>query len=112
MIFTLILALAFAIVAVIFALQNTEVVTVAFFSLSYEGSLALVILVAVALGILIGVLVMTPGNIRNKISSTRNRKKVSSLEASLDEQKSKLAALEKPVPPESEADELKSPDSQ
>jgi uncharacterized integral membrane protein len=112
MIFTLILALAFAIVAVIFALQNTEVVTVAFFSLSYEGSLALVILVAVALGILIGVLVMTPGNIRNKISSTRNRKKVSSLEASLDEQKSKLAALEKPVPPEPEADELKSPDSQ
>jgi len=111
MVFTLILALAFAIVAVIFALQNTEVVTVAFFSLSYEGSLALVILVAVALGILIGVLVMAPGNIKNRISSSRNRKKIGSLEASLDEHKSKLAELEKPVPPESDADESKSPDS-
>jgi len=112
MVFTLILALAFAIVAVIFALQNTDVVTVTFFSLSYEGSLALIILVAVALGILIGVLVMTPGNIKNKISSTRNRKKVSSLESSLEEHKSKLAALEKPVPPEPEVDELKPPDPQ
>ena len=112
MIFTLILALAFAIVAVIFALQNTDVVTVAFFSLSYEGSLALVILVAVALGILIGVLVMTPGNIKNKISSTRNRKKVSSLESSLEEHKSKLAALEKPASPKPEIDELPPPDPQ
>ena len=112
MVFTLILALAFAIVAVIFALQNTDVVTVTFFSLSYEGSLALIILVAVALGILIGVLVMTPGNIKNKISSTRNRKKVSSLESSLEEHKSKLAALEKPTPPEPEVDELKPPDPQ
>ncbi len=112
MVFTLILALAFAIVAVIFALQNTDVVTVTFFSLSYEGSLALVILVAVALGILIGVLVMTPGNIKNKISSTRNRRKIGSLEASLDEHKSKLATLEKPAPSELEADELKTPDSQ
>jgi len=111
MVFTLILALAFAIVAVIFALQNTDVVTVTFFSLSYEGSLALVILVAVALGILIGVLVMTPGNIKNKISSTRNRKKVSSLESSLEEHRSKLAALEQPAPPEPEADEPKPSDS-
>ena len=112
MVFTLILALAFAIVAVIFALQNTDVVTITFFSLSYEGSLALIILVAVALGILIGVLVMTPGNIKNKISSTRNRKKVSSLESSLQEHKSKLAALEKPAPPEPKVDELPPPDPQ
>jgi len=99
MVFALILALAFAIVAVIFALQNTEVVTVSFFSLSYTGSLALVILVAVALGILIGVLVMTPGNIKNKIASSRSRKKIGSLEASLEEQKAKLMEAEKPASP-------------
>jgi len=97
MVFALILALAFAIVAVIFALQNTEVVTVSFFSLSYTGSLALVILVAVALGILIGVLVMAPGNIKNKIASSRSRKKIGSLEASLEEQKAKLMEAEKPA---------------
>lgn len=99
MVVSLILALAFAIVAVIFALQNTAVVTVTFFNLSLEGSLALVILVAVALGILIGVLVMTPGRVRSSLASARNRKKIGELEANLDEKKSKLAALEKPTPP-------------
>jgi uncharacterized integral membrane protein len=99
MVVSLILALAFAIVAVIFALQNTAVVTVTFFSLSFEGSLALVILVAVALGILIGVLVMTPGRVKSSLVSARNRKKIGELEASLNEQKSKLAAMEKPAPP-------------
>jgi len=114
MVFALILALAFAIVAVIFALQNTDVVVVTFFSFTFEGSLALVILVAVALGILIGVLVMAPGNIKNKIASTRSRKKIGSLEASLDEQKSKLAAMKKPAAPAPapEVDERKPPDYQ
>ena len=100
MVFALILALAIAIVAVIFALQNTAIVTVTFFSVSFEGSLALVILVAVAVGILIGALVMTPGSIKNRLANVRSRKKISSLEASLDEQRVKLAQAEKPVSPE------------
>ena len=99
MIFTLILALAFALVAVIFALQNATIVTVSLFGYPFEGSLALMILVAVAIGILIGVLVMIPGNIKNKLASSRSRKKIGSLEASLDEHKSKLASLEKPADP-------------
>ena len=99
MVVSLILALAFAIVAVIFALQNTAVVTVTFFSLSFEGSLALVILVVVAVGILIGVLVMAPGRVKSSLSNARNRKKIGSLEASLDEKKAKLTEAEKPAPP-------------
>jgi uncharacterized integral membrane protein len=99
MVVSLILALAFAIVAVIFALQNTTVVTVSFFALSFEGSLALVILVVVAVGILIGVLVMTPGRVKSSLSNARNRKRIGELEASLDEHKSKLATMEKPAPP-------------
>ena len=100
MVFALILALAFAIVAVIFALQNPAMVTVSLFGYPFEGSLALVILVAVAVGILIGVLVMTPGSIKSSLSNARNRKKIDSLEASLDEHKSKLAAADKSTPPE------------
>lgn len=101
MVILLILALAVAIVAVIFALQNIDMVTVSFFTLSFDGSLALVILLSVALGILIGVLVMAPGNIKNKLTSTRNRKKIGALEASLNDHKSKLAALEEPAAPAS-----------
>lgn len=102
MVFALILALAIAIVAVIFALQNTAIVTVTFFSVSFEGSLALVILVAVAVGILIGALVMTPGSIKNRLANVRSRKKISSLEASLDEQRVRLAQSEKPVSSQNE----------
>ena len=118
MVFALILALAFAIVAVIFALQNPMTVTVSLFGYPFEGSLALVILVAVAVGILIGVLVMTPGRIKSSLSNARNRKKIGSLEASLDEHKSTIAASEKPaVPapapaPAPKADETPKPDGQ
>ena len=97
MIFALILALAFAIIAVIFALQNPMMVTVSLFGYPFDGSLALVILVAVAVGILIGVLVMTPGRIKSSLSNARNRKKIGSLEASLDEHKSKLTEAERPA---------------
>jgi putative membrane protein len=102
MVFALILALAIAIVAVIFALQNTAIVTVTFFSVSFEGSLALVILVAVAVGILIGALVMTPGSIKNRLANVRSRKKISSLEASLDEQRVRLSQAEKPASSQNE----------
>jgi putative membrane protein len=100
MVFALILALAFAIVAVIFALQNPMMVPVSLFGYQFEGSLALVILVAVAVGILIGVLVMAPGRIKSGLSNARSRKKISSLEASLDEHKARLSQAEKPAPPE------------
>ena len=112
MVILLILALAVAIVAVIFALQNIDMVTVTFFTISYDGSLALVILLSVALGILIGVLVMAPGNIKNKLASTRSRRKIGALEASLDDHKSKLAALEEPAVSAStqKVDEPKNPE--
>ena len=99
MVFALILALAFAIVAVIFALQNPNIVTVSLFGYPFEGSLALVILVAVAVGILIGVLVMTPGRVKSSLSNARNRKKIGELEVNLEEQKAKLSQAEKPAPP-------------
>ena len=103
MVFALILALAIAIVAVFFALENTMMVTVSFFGYGVEGSLALFILLSVGVGILIGVLIMTPGRIKSSLSNARNRKKIGSLEASLDEQKAKqtdVAKSSSPEPPE------------
>jgi len=107
MIVALILALAFAIAAVIFALQNPTVVTVSLFGYPVEGSLALFILIAVSVGILIGVLIMTPGRIKSGLTNARNRKKIGSLESSLDEHKSKLASMGKPASSAPEVDELR-----
>ena len=105
MVFALILALAIAIVAVFFALENTMIVTVSFFGYAVDGSLALFLLVAVGVGLLLGVLIMTPGRIRSSLSNARNRKKIGALESSLDEHKIKLAVAEQPAPsPASKSD--------
>jgi uncharacterized integral membrane protein len=96
MVFTLILALTIAILAVFFALENTMMVTVSFFGYGVDGSLALFILIAVGMGVLIGVLIMTPGRIKSSMSNARNRKKINRLETSLDEHKAKLIEAGKP----------------
>jgi uncharacterized integral membrane protein len=107
MVFSLILALVISILAVFFALENTMTVTVSFFGYGVDGSLALFILIGLVIGVVVGVLLMTPGRIRSSLSNARQRKKIGSLEASLEEQAFRLAALEKPVPPD--VDELEPP---
>jgi putative membrane protein len=95
MIFALILALVISIVMVFFALENPLVVSVSFFGYAFQGSLALFILAAMGVGVLIGLLLMLPGRIKSGLSNARHRKKIGTLEASLEEHKTKLAAMEK-----------------
>jgi putative membrane protein len=71
----LVLGLIIAVVAVIFALQNTAAVTVSFFIWQFDQSLALVLLLAVALGVLIAVLTLLPTVIREKWQLSGRRKK-------------------------------------
>jgi len=91
---TLILALIFAILAVIFASQNPEVVTISFYGFAIEGSLAVVILISVGIGVVIGALILTPGAIKRGLELRSHRKKVGGLEKTLDEQKDKIAKAE------------------
>jgi uncharacterized integral membrane protein len=111
MVFALILALIMAIVMVFFALENPVMVTVSFFGYAVQGSLALIIMVAMGIGVLIGLLIVIPGRIKSGLSNARNRKKIGTLESSLEEQKIRLAAMEKLAesasPPEFETTEGK-----
>ena len=91
---TLILALIFAILAVIFASQNPEVVTISFYGYSVEGSLAVVILISVGLGIIIGALIMAPGAIKRGLELRSQRRKLGGLEKTLEEQNDKIAKAE------------------
>ena len=103
MIFTLILALAFAVVAVIFALGNTSEVTVSFLSLQITESLALILLGAVALGILIGMLLMAPGAIKRNLALAGQKKKLKGTEKELDLHKSKVTEFETKAQQEEQA---------
>lgn len=76
----LILGIAFAIGAVVFALQNDGVVVVTLAVWSFEGSQAIVLLLALGLGVLITGLLTTPAVIRAQWAAKRLRRQVADLE--------------------------------
>ena len=76
----LILGIVFAIGAVTFALQNNVAVTIVFAFWRYDSSLAVVLLVALALGALIAGLVSTPSVIKGQWAVARLRRQVASQE--------------------------------
>ena len=89
--FLLILALIVAVAAVVFALQNTTPVTVSFIVWQFKDQpLALILLLALAAGVLIGLLTILPGAVRNKWRTVSQRKKIEGLEKSLQEAQVKL----------------------
>lgn len=90
----LVLALIIAIFAVLFALQNTAPITISIFMWEIPGSLALVLLVALALGVVIAFLAYLPSLIRNKMNLTRQRKKIATLEKSLVEKQTLVEELQ------------------
>ncbi len=105
MIFTLILALAFAVAAVIFALANPGIVAIDFFGLQTEGSLAMFILISIGVGIVIGVLLMTPGAIKRNLALAGQKKKLKGTEKELDKHKTKVTEFETKAKAEERAKE-------
>jgi lipopolysaccharide assembly protein A len=95
--FFIIIALVIAVVAVVFALQNITIVTVTFLLWSYHGSLALVLLLSVAAGVLISLLFSLPGEIRGKMTNNGQKKKLGLLQSELDENKQRAEKAENEV---------------
>jgi putative membrane protein len=89
----LILALVIAIIAVIFALQNTATITIGFFVWKVTGSLSLVLLVTLAIGVLIGLLFLAPSAVKSSFQVSGQRKRIASLEKELADQKATFQRL-------------------
>jgi putative membrane protein len=81
---TLILALILAIIVTIFAVQNNTPENIKFLAWEVEGSLALILMITFALGILIGLLVSTPAWFRRVRQSAELKKSVHALEKDLE----------------------------
>ena len=90
----LIFGIAFAIAAVAFALQNNVPVTVGFVFWSFDGSLAMVLLLAIGLGAIIAGLVSSPAVIRGQWAAARLRRQVAALEGEKADQAQRIRALE------------------
>ena len=79
----LIAAIIVAILAVVFALQNAVPIAVSFLTWKFESSLALVLLITFALGILMSLLVSVPSMIKRKRMISNQKKEIQELESSL-----------------------------
>jgi uncharacterized integral membrane protein len=108
----LVLGIVFAIVAVLFALQNNVPVAVTLAVWHFDGSLALVLLLALGLGVLITGLLSSPAAIRTQWAAARLRRKVADLERELAEYEGRnrelaaeVARLCPPVVTEARAEE-------
>ena len=96
----IILGIAFAVGAVTFALQNNAPVTVTFASWHYDGSLAVVLLIAIGMGALIAGLVSTPSVIRGQWAGARLRRQVARLEDERASLEHRVQELELAMPQE------------
>ena len=93
-IFVLIIVLLFTVMAVIFAVQNVEVVPISFLLWQTEGSLALVLLLALVIGVVIGLLITLPTRIKFSRQLSKRKKEIAGLEGTIQEQAGRISALE------------------
>ena len=89
----LIFGILIAMGAVIFALQNNIPVTVTLALWRYDGSLAMLLLLALGLGVLVAGLLSSPAVIRGKWTISRLKRQVADLERRLAEQEKRNVEL-------------------
>jgi len=78
----LFLALLIAVALILFALQNSALVTVTFLAFHFEGSLAFILVVVFASGFLSGILMAVPSFWRKSSALREQRRKIKQLEES------------------------------
>ena len=90
--FLIILALAIALGTVLFALQNTTRVVISFFGTQFQEPLAFVLLITLAIGILVGLLVLSPSVIRRSLKISSQKKHIQDLDYELQVKDQEIAA--------------------
>ena len=92
---SVIVAIVIAIAGVMFAVQNSVPGTVVFFLWRFDGSLGVILLLALALGALIVALVSTPATLRSSWVIRRQKKEIDALKTSNAELRARAAEMER-----------------
>lgn len=79
----LIFSLIIAFLAVIFAVQNNTIISIRFLVWETEGSLALILFIALIAGALISYLATTPNQISRRMTISNQRKEITELDGQL-----------------------------
>ena len=80
MIVSFILTLAVVILAVVLALENTTMVQVTFFGYAVQGAIGLFMLIALGVGVVLGILLMVPPLIGHSWTVMQSRRRIAQLE--------------------------------
>jgi uncharacterized integral membrane protein len=80
MIFTMIVVVIVAVLAVFFASYNQSMIEVVFFGFPIQGTVGLFLVLALGLGVVLGVLIMLPGLIGRTWTLSKHRKRLAELE--------------------------------
>lgn len=88
-------AIVIAFIAIAFALQNNTPVEVHLLVQQFELSLALLLLITLAIGVVIGLLVLLPALIKRGWRNSRTKRQAESLETQLHEREQALASQSK-----------------
>ena len=80
MIVSLILTLVAVILAVVLALENTTMVQISFFGYAVQGAIGLFMLIALGVGVVLGILLMVPPLIGRSWTVMQHRRRIAQLE--------------------------------
>lgn len=80
MIFTMIVVVIVAVLAVFFASYNQSMIEVFLFGLPVQGTIGLFLVLALALGVVLGILIMLPGLVGRSWSLSKHKKRLAQLE--------------------------------
>ena len=94
MLFSLLLALLITVAALVFAFQNAGPARVSFLVWQFQSSLALVLVVSFAAGLVSGVLLVLPARIRAGLAAASQKRELANLNRRLTECQSKLEGAE------------------
>jgi uncharacterized integral membrane protein len=81
----IILALLVALLVTVFAVQNNALIAITLFAWRIEGSLAIILMGTLFLGILVGLFLLTPTTIRARLTASDLRKRLQKSEQELEE---------------------------
>lgn len=98
-----VIVLLVAIVAVMFAAQNSAQIAISFFAWSATGSLSLVLIITLSIGIAIGILIMAPSVFKRSIQSSGLRRKLHRSEKEKASMSEKIAAAQPAQDPNPES---------
>ncbi|MGQ4648359.1 lipopolysaccharide assembly protein LapA domain-containing protein [Lyngbya aestuarii] len=95
--FLVILGVVIAVTAILFALQNSVITTIVFGIWRVEGSLALVLLLTMAVGFSVGILALIPTILQKNWKIANHKKRITELEKDSNEKIEKISSQRKRI---------------